>query len=547
VIYLGAHGNAIGGTAGGAGNVLSGNVNHGIFIGDIGSNSNLVQGNFIGTDPTGAAAVPNRVGVEITNGAQSNTIGGSIAARNFIAGNSADGIQVDGAGTQNNLIQGNYIGLKFDGSAALPNHGGGGVDIFGGAQSNTIGGTAAGAGNLISGNQSPGIAINGAGTNNTLVQGNVIGLNAAGGGKIQNGDGIAIYGGAQSNTIGGTTTAARNIISGNQFAGVSIGNNGTNNNVVQGNYIGLDATGSTVQGNGGDGIAIYGDGPAPSPSPAPAPNTGPQSNTIGGVMNGARNIISGNGDNGVSIGNPGSNGTNNNLVQGNYIGMDAGGTTTKANAGAGVVIYGGAQSNTIGGTTPSARNVISGNTFQGVAIGGLGGSLGATIGPTQNVVSGNYIGLDATGVAKIANTSTGIDIYGSAQSNTIGGTSPGARNFICGSTYYGIALSGIGTNSNLIQGDTIGLNVPGTIIANGLQGVALFQAQQADPSGPQSNLIGGSALGASNIIAGNTNEGVALFDPGTLKNKISQNSIFSNQPGNRRLHKLQQQPGCADA
>jgi hypothetical protein len=535
VIYSGAHGNTVGGTAAGAGNVISGNINHGVFIGDAGSNNNLVQGNKIGLNAAGSAAIPNGTGIEITAGAQANTIGGTTTgARNIVSGNTFDGISINdlnditAVGTRNNLIQGNFIGVNAVGDTGVPNHGGGGVDIFGGAQSNTIGGTATGAGNLISGNQSPGIAINGAGTNNTLVQGNVIGLNAAGSGKIQNGDGIAIYGGAQLNTIGGTTTAARNIISGNQFAGVSIGNNGTNTNLVQGNYIGLDATGSTAQGNGGDGIAIYGDGPAPSPSPAPAPNTGPQSNTIGGLTSGARNIISGNGGNGVSIGNPGSNGTNNNLVEGNYIGTDAVGTTAKANAGAGVVIYGGAQSNTIGGTTSSVRNVISGNSFQGVAIGGLGGTLGATIGPAQNVVSGNFIGLDAAGITKIGNTSTGIDIYGTAQSNTIGGTSAGARNFICGSTYYGIALSGIGTNSNLIQGNTIGLSVAGTIIANGLQGVALFQAQSGDPSGPQSNLIGGSALGASNIIAGNTNEGIALFDPGTLKNTISQNSIFSN-------------------
>lgn len=539
VIYSGAHGNTVGGTAAGAGNVISGNTNHGVFIGDAGSNNNLVQGNKIGLNAAGDAAIPNNVAIEITAGAQSNTIGGTTSgAGNTISGNTFDGISINdfndvsAVGTRNNVVQGNLIGVNnaamHVGDAAIPNHGGGGVDIFAGAQSNTIGGTASGAGNLISGNQSPGIAIGGTGTNNNLVQGNVVGLNAAGTGKIHNGDGIALCCGAQLNTIGGTTTAARNIISGNQYSGISIGSNETNNNLVQGNYIGLDATGSTVQGNTFDGIAIYGDGPAPSPTPGPAPNTGAQSNTIGGLTSGARNIISGNGGNGVSIGNPGSNGTNNNLVQGNYIGTDPAGTTAKPNAGAGVVIYGGTQSNTIGGTTPSGRNVISGNTGQGVAIGGLGGSLGATIGPTQNVVAGNYIGLDATGVAKIANNSTGVDIYGTAQSNTIGGTWAGARNFICGSTYYGVALSGIGTNSNLVQGNTIGLNVGGTIIANGLQGVALFQSQQADPSGPQSNLIGGSALGASNIIAGNTSEGVAVFDAGTLKNTIRQNSIFSN-------------------
>src|SRR4029077_4175841 len=133
-------------------------------------------------------------------------------------------------------------------------------------------------------------------------------------------------------------------------------------------------------------------GPAPSPSPAPAPNTGAQMNTVGGLTSGARNIISGNGANGVEISNPGDNGTNNNTVLGNYIGTDVTGTIAKPNGGAGVSIFGGARSNTIGGTTPAARNIISGNNFQGIAVGGVGNTLGTTMGPMQNLVQGNYIG-----------------------------------------------------------------------------------------------------------------------------------------------------------
>ncbi len=106
---------------------------------------------------------------------------------------------------------------------------------------------------------------------------------------------------------------------------------------MQGNYIGVDANGSgTGLGNGGDGVGIFGDGPAPSPSPAPAPNTGAQMNTVGGLTSDARNIISGNGANGVEIANPGDNGTNNNAVLGNYVGTDVTGTVAKPNGGAGV-------------------------------------------------------------------------------------------------------------------------------------------------------------------------------------------------------------------
>ena len=465
-------------------------------------------------------------------GAQSNTIGGTAAgARNIISGNDHDGIVIDdlgdvtAVGTRNNVIQGNLIGVNnavgHVGDAAISNQGAG-IDIFGGAQSNTIGGTVAGAGNLISGNLYQGIAISDAGTNNMLVQGNVIGLNAAGNGKIQNREGVAIYGGAQSNTIGGTNPAARNIISGNQFSGVSIGTNNTNNNLVQGNYIGVDATGSTVQGNAGDGVAIYGDGPAPSPSPAPAPDTGAQSNTIGGLTDDARNIISGNGGNGVSIGNPGNNGTNNNVVQGNYIGTDAGGMTAKPNGGAGVVIFGGAQSNTIGGTTSSARNIISGNTFQGVGIGGLGGSLGATTGPNQNLVLGNYIGLKKDGSSSLGNGSVGVGLSGSAQSNTIGGSSPGAGNVIAANTFRDVDIFGTNTNANVIAGNLIGLDVTGTIaITNNNSGAAIA-------GGAKNNIIGGTSPGTRNFISGHAQYGLYIADAGTTGNLVQGNTIGLN-------------------
>jgi hypothetical protein len=594
VIYQAAHNNTVGGTAAGAGNVISGNTFHGIFIGDAGTNNNLVQGNFIGLNAAGNGAIANQTGVEITASSQANTIGGTTTgAANTISGNTFSGIAIDGTGTQNNLLQGNFIGVNHAighiGDAALPN-GSAGINIFGGTQSNTIGGTAPGAGNLISGNGFQGISISGSNTNNNLVQGNVIGLNAAGNGKIQNLEGIAIFAGAQSNTIGGTNPAALNVISGNQFQGISIGGNNTNNNLVQGNYIGVDGNGSgSGLGNGGDGVGIFGDGPAPSPSPGPAPNTGAQFNTVGGLTGAARNIISNNGANGVEISNPGNNGTNNNLVVGNYIGTDKTGTIAKPN-GAGVSIFGGARFNTIGGTTASARNVVSGNNFQGVVIGGVANTQGATMGPMQNLVQGNYVGLQKDGLTALGNASVGVDLNGAAQSNTvggsspgsgnviaanafhdldiggnntnanvvagnfigldkdgnnaiannnngvgifsgaknniIGGTSPGARNFISGHAHYGVFISDSGTTGNLIQGNTIGLNVNGVARPNTNPGN--FETAVGVFNGAQSNTIGGSALGASNIIADNTNEGVAIFDPTTIKNAISRNSIFGN-------------------
>lgn len=505
VIYLGAHDNTIGGTVAGARNVISGNSFQAIYIGDAGTNNNLVQGNYLGLNSAGTASVQNGLGIDIVGGAQSNTIGGtSIAARNVISGNNGHGVLIHGfqditmIGTRNNVVQGNYIGLKADGSAALANNGSG-VLISEGAPSNTIGGTVAGAGNVISGNFFNGIDIGDAGSTNNLVQGNIIGLSPDGTTRIQNnGAGVQITNAAQSNTVGGTVTAARNVISGNGSQGVVLADSGTSQNLVQGNYIGVDITGtSALVGNGAPGVSIF---------------TGAQQNTIGGSTASARNIISGNANQGITI--VGS-GANLNLIQGNYIGLNANGNAAVPNVYPGVSIANGAQANTIGGTTSGMRNVISGNGSQGLTL-----DSSTTSG---NLIQGNYFGLDATGIINIGNGSTGIQLANGTHDNVIGGTIAGARNFICGSTYYGIAIGQSGTNANLVQGNTIGRNVAGAAIGNGnfFPGIFLFE-------GAQGNMIGGTTAGAGNTIASNSGAGVALVDATTIGNLINQNSILSN-------------------
>ncbi|MDQ5867549.1 MAG: CSLREA domain-containing protein, partial [Chloroflexota bacterium] len=142
----------------------------------IGGTGNLIQGNYIGTNPTGTSAVPNAGGILLDN-APNNTVGGTTAAaRNLISGNSGPGVNIVNSGSTGNLIQGNYIGTNAAGTSALPN--GTGI-ILDNAPNNTIGGTAAGAGNLISGNTGAGVDVV-SGTTGTLLQGNYIGTNAAG-------------------------------------------------------------------------------------------------------------------------------------------------------------------------------------------------------------------------------------------------------------------------------------------------------------------------------------------------------------------------------
>jgi hypothetical protein len=306
--------NLIGGTAAGAGNTISGNslVGAGVVIYGDDARLNLVQGNLIGTNAAGTAALENGFGVLISAGANSNTIGGTATgAGNTISGSQV-GVQIINNGTTGNLVQGNLIGTNAAGTAALPN--GTGVLIQAQAKGNTIGGTAVGAGNTISGNRMSGVRIANGGTTGNLVQGNKVGINAAGTAALANGTGVLIDSGANSNTVGGTAAGAANIVSGNTMAGVTITGSGTTGNLVQGNLIGTNPAGSPGLGNG-TGVLI---------------ESGASSNTIGGT---AANIIASNLGAAVQVGaNGADSGTVGNLILANSIfgngglGIDLGGT-----------------------------------------------------------------------------------------------------------------------------------------------------------------------------------------------------------------------------
>ena len=170
-------GNLIGGTAAGAGNVISGNTNIGMSVAE-GATSTLVQGNRIGTNAAGTAAVPNGShGVQLAAGTTGHSIG-AIGAPNLISGNAGQGVRIDGAGTGGNVVVGNLIGTDAAGTGALGNTAGG-VAITNAATNNTIGGIAAGAGNRIAFNATYGINVaTGAGTGNGIL-GNAIYGNVA--------------------------------------------------------------------------------------------------------------------------------------------------------------------------------------------------------------------------------------------------------------------------------------------------------------------------------------------------------------------------------
>lgn len=231
VVGSGAQGNTIGGLTANDRNVISGNSNHtGIIIGGSVTGGNLIEGNYIGTNASGTSAVPNSYVGGIWILSPNNVIGGvSPNARNVISGNS-NGIFFGGANAHGNLVQGNYIGTNASGTAALGN--GGGIIIGddtqnanSGAHDNIIGGSSAGAGNLISGNTmgvSIGNRFTADNTTSNIVQGNRIGTNAAGTGAVANNIGVFISGGAKGNRIGGTATGEGNTIAFNTSDGVGI-------------------------------------------------------------------------------------------------------------------------------------------------------------------------------------------------------------------------------------------------------------------------------------------------------------------------------------
>ncbi len=221
-----------------------------------GAGGHRLEANFIGTNTSGTAALGNlEQGVFISS--PNNVIGGATAAeRNVISGNTAQGVIILGAAATGNVVSGNFIGSNVSGTARIPN-GGAGVAVINGASNNTIGGTTAGAGNLISGNTGPGVNINTAGTTGNTVAGNFIGTNAAGSAALFNGNsGVVLNAGTTNNTVGGTTAAARNVISGNNQSGVNVSGAGTSGNTVAGNYIGTNAAGTAAVGNGGDGVIV---------------------------------------------------------------------------------------------------------------------------------------------------------------------------------------------------------------------------------------------------------------------------------------------------
>lgn len=449
------------------------------------TSGNTILGNFIGTDATGTLDLGNGEGIHIgLPQADNNTIGGTltVATRNIISGNESRGISINDPGATGNIIQGNYIGTDKNGTAKLANaHQGIHINSSG----NTVGGTMAVARNIVSGNGA-GISLNGTGGSATanVIKGNYVGLNAAGTAALGN-DGTGIYINGPSNTVGGTTPAERNVVSGNEDGVYIIGTEATANK-VWGNHIGTNAAGDAKIENTETGVALIS-----------APG-----NQIGGTNAGEGNVISGN-QYGVEIN---LTGADNNSVQGNLIGTDKTGTVAIGNKFQGILIGNHASNNLIGGTTAAARNIISASGGAGIYIPS----------GTGNLIQGNYIGTDISGTLDLGNNE-GLNLQ--SNNNVIGGAVAGAGNLISANKQSGMSVSGPQATGNLIQGNLIGTKADGTSpLGNQHTGIRFFVSAS-------NNTVGGSGA-AGNVIAYNGQQGVVIFDSTGVS--VLSNSIHSN-------------------
>jgi hypothetical protein len=360
-------------------------------------------------------------------------VSGASVVRGLVINRFRHGIWINGSLAKQNVVEGNFIGTDVAGARSLGNRQTG-ILITSGAKNNTVGGTHPAASNVSSGNAANGVFLFGTGTEHNHVLGNLLGTDATGTASIPNFNGVLISGGAARNEVGGIARGSGNLISGNRRDGVAFFSGATDNHVV-GNLIGTDISGSADLGNGNNGILVSSGG-----------------QIIGGTHPQAGNVVSGNDFAGVNIF------TSSNTVQGNFVGTDVSGREAIPNRVVGVTVQHGAAYNLVGGLTPNARNIISGNGH-----GGLEGGLTLTWSATDNLVQGNYIGTDVTGKRPLANQGPGLYIAASASDNVVGGTEKGAGNRIAFNADRGLKVHSWGTNAFLGN----------SVHSNGLLGIDL--------------------------------------------------------------------------
>lgn len=406
-----------------------------------------------GTTQTANAGDTNPLGPEIVLDGGGNTDfcffalnASNITIRGFNIRRFVCGIQVSGSNSKNWNIIGNYIGTNETASDTAGCNIG--IEFLNNAGYSNIGGLNAADRNIISGNNHIGLRLLSS-SYNVLVN-NYIGVDRTGTYAIRNYDGLSLEANTQHNIIGGNTPAHRNIISGNVAYGLPLIGYDTQYNIIQGNYIGTNASGTAAIPNT-YGILF---------------DDGTHYNTVGGLGNGEGNLLSGNSGYGLFIYN---NGTTKNWCYGNFIGTDYTGTAAVPNAN-GVVIDAMSTEHVLD------KNLISGNTQNGIAI--------HITGTNNHHITRNLIGTDITGTMPLGNGADGIRIAEGARNNIIGGIDSG--NVIAYNGGNGITVLTAGDINN-----TFSQNL---IFGNAMLGIDLY------PQGVSENDAGDIDAGPNQLM-----------------------------------------------
>ncbi|HEX8247448.1 MAG TPA: Calx-beta domain-containing protein [Pyrinomonadaceae bacterium] len=480
---------------------------HGIYANCTNTCNLTIQGNRIGTNADGSVDLGNGAdGINIiATDDSAYVIGGAGTFEgNVISGNEGDGIEIrsvsldylSAVGTA--TIAGNLIGTNAAGAAALGNSGSG-VNIVTFSSlifklTLTVGGTTSGARNIISGNGQAGIAYE---AHEVSIQNNYVGTNQAGTAALPN-QSVGIYGGESFHAvIGGFTNSARNVVSGNGGDGIILGGKAE----IYKNHIGTNAAGTAALGNDANGIYLFNSAVA----------------VIGGTLTilnspvDLGNVVSGNALSGIAVYTESP--AEAYQIRRNRIGTNAAGDAAIPNQGFGIFMgFPGTMSNLphiIGSETNAADgNLISGNAGAGIFVGGGYGNV---------KIFGNKIGTNLSGTAKIGNQA-GIEIRSAGNQIGLAGNSV-AANVISGNTGAGIILSGVSASNNSIYNNYVGTNASGADLGNGADGFYIYNAKN--------NRVGTNAADSGNRIAFNAGTGVEVFGDST-GNAVRGNSIRSN-------------------
>lgn len=530
----------------------------------------------------------NKAGILLQGGANNNTIGSNgVTETNYIGPNVDSGVYLTDVGTSANQLINSIIGIDPTGTFVINashtitySNFVAGVVITKGASGNTIGGSSAGQGNTISGNEGPGITIDGANFNNIF--GNSIGTNITGTAALANFiNGIYLTNGASSNTIGGSSAGQGNTISGNEYSGVTLYGPGTNNNTISGNLIGVTkdrnsalpngsssgSTGTVCDPSGGsesedcNGIFLSTNGSAAGPT-----GTQIDGNIIAAVVPPFPDNLDAAG---ILL-----DYSNANTIQGNSIGAAISGSNVISYSVInGIYLLNGSSNNQLGGDSSQGQgNLIGDYGYYGIIVGNFSFSGGPALASTiSNKIQGNAIGEDFTGAGNtklnpfdlgfsfndgiylesitttaksISNNLIGVDYSpatpNSNQANLIGNTLAQTNPNLFET---GIELTGPNNDSNQINGNKIGVSADTNSSTTGIKdnSIVLDEFQGGvEAAGPTNTQIQGNVIGAANVSlsSGTNSDEDAIFLTGAITHTtITKNYIGTNANG-ANLHNV---------